>query len=105
MDTILSYRQQFYERSYDLRIICPRNETVEKTAKRIVKALNRWGPEKGGDIKPIAVHICHYGIRSILWVILGNEMFSDAHNTEAFLSSNCMIGLKRRSLFCTLYKL
>mgnify|MGYP001799654973 FL=1 len=76
MDTILSYRQQFYERSYDLRIICPRNETVEKTAKRIVKALNRWGPEKGGDIKPVAVRVCHYDVCSIRRVIFGNEIFS-----------------------------
>lgn len=41
MTEILAYRQHFYERSYNARIICEANETQESIAGKIVEAVAR----------------------------------------------------------------
>ncbi|PVD24643.1 hypothetical protein C0Q70_15127 [Pomacea canaliculata] len=47
MSDILEYRQDFYERWYDLRIICEDGETQESVAQKIVKAVNDFSNEEG----------------------------------------------------------
>ena len=40
MADILVYRQQFYERNYDIRILCEENESPESIAEKILKSLS-----------------------------------------------------------------
>lgn len=47
MSTILDYRQQFYERHYDIRVICERNESVKSMTNKVIGAVNRYLTEKG----------------------------------------------------------
>ena len=42
MSDVLQYRQQFYERWYDLRVICERGETVDSIADKITRAVRRF---------------------------------------------------------------
>lgn len=39
MSDILQYRQQFYENSYDIRVICQADESLESVANKITDAL------------------------------------------------------------------
>ena len=43
---ILKYRKQFYESSYDIRIICERNESVDSIAEKIVDEWKRYRNRK-----------------------------------------------------------
>ena len=40
MADILAYRQQFYEKSYDVRVTCTRNEDPQSVADKVVSKLN-----------------------------------------------------------------
>lgn len=41
MDEILTYRRQFYEKNYDIRVICEANEAVESIAAKVHEAIKR----------------------------------------------------------------
>ncbi|XP_070558569.1 threonine synthase-like 1 isoform X2 [Ptychodera flava] len=47
MADILKYRQQFYEKSYDIRVICAENDSLESIADKIMKALERFDDRQG----------------------------------------------------------
>ena len=47
MASILKFRQQFYEKWYDTRIICERNESAESIAEKVLKFLNRRETQSG----------------------------------------------------------
>ncbi|KAJ8301244.1 hypothetical protein KUTeg_020231 [Tegillarca granosa] len=47
MSDILQYRQQFYEKSYDVRIIVEKNETQESISNKVVEVVKRTKNHKG----------------------------------------------------------
>lgn len=47
MAAILEYRQQFYERNYDLRVICERNEPPLSVTGKVIDAIRNHISEKG----------------------------------------------------------
>lgn len=47
MKEILKFRQQFYERWYDARIICERNENPDSIANKVVQYLDRANKQQG----------------------------------------------------------
>ena len=46
MSEILAYRQQFYERKYDVRVICESGETQESIAGKVVEAFGRFSDRR-----------------------------------------------------------
>ena len=44
---ILQYRQQFYENSYDVRVVCEPKESVESVTSKVIEALNRFKHNSG----------------------------------------------------------
>ena len=49
MSDVLQYRQQFYERWYDLRVVCERGETVHSVADKTIRALEQFDAGHAGS--------------------------------------------------------
>ena len=47
MDDLLDYRQQFYEGSYDLRVMCQEQEDPDKIANRVLKVVHDFDNHHG----------------------------------------------------------
>lgn len=47
MSEILQYRKQFYESSYDVRVVCARGDSIEEIANKTVKRLQELKHLKG----------------------------------------------------------
>lgn len=47
MSEILQYRKQFYESSYDVRVVCARGDSIEEIANKTVKRLQGLTHHKG----------------------------------------------------------
>lgn len=47
MSDILQYRKQFYESSYDVRVVCARGDSIEEIANKTVKRLQELTHHKG----------------------------------------------------------
>lgn len=47
MSEILQYRKQFYESSYDVRVVCARGDSIEEIANKTVKRLQELTLHKG----------------------------------------------------------
>ena len=47
MSEILQYRKQFYESSYDVRILCARGDSIEEIANKTVKRLQELRHHQG----------------------------------------------------------
>ena len=47
MSEILQYRKQFYESSYDVRVVCARGDSIEEIANKTVKRLQELTHHKG----------------------------------------------------------
>ena len=47
MESILKYRKQFYERHYDIRLICEEDESVDSMTRKAVAAVKRYPTDKG----------------------------------------------------------
>jgi len=50
MEDILHYRRQFYEKHYDIRVICEPNDTVSSIAEKVYKAYTNF-QAKSGKVK------------------------------------------------------
>lgn len=46
MSEILQYRKQFYESSYDIRVVCARGDSIEEIANKTVKRLQELRHDK-----------------------------------------------------------
>lgn len=46
MSEILQYRKQFYESSYDVRVVCARGDSIEEIANKTVKRLQELRHDK-----------------------------------------------------------
>lgn len=47
MKEILKYRQQFYEKWYDTRVICERNESPQRVADKVIAQIKRLHSKRG----------------------------------------------------------
>ncbi|XP_033100923.1 threonine synthase-like 1, partial [Anneissia japonica] len=47
MKEILAYRQQFYEKNYDVRVICERDESFDSIAEKLYQAVKRFRNRTG----------------------------------------------------------
>lgn len=47
MNEILQYRKQFYESSYDVRVICANGDSIEEIASKVRKSLAELSIDQG----------------------------------------------------------
>lgn len=47
MSEILQYRKQFYESSYDVRVICAKGDSIEEIAGKVRKCLAELSTDQG----------------------------------------------------------
>ncbi|XP_045165481.2 threonine synthase-like 1 [Mercenaria mercenaria] len=65
MADILKYRQQFYEKWYDTRVICERNESPQSIADKVIARL-RKADAKEGYVSTRGLHMGNKGFNDVL---------------------------------------